>query len=652
MSDIYEEVIHKSRYARWDYTLNSRETWKETVDRVMDYLATKFDLPQDINNELYDAICNKEIMPSMRLMWSAGKSSDKSNLAIFNCSYVAVDDPKVFDEIMFILLNGTGVGFSVDRAEIAKLPVIPDELYDTDTTIIVRDSKLGWATAFRELISLLYSGKVPSWDLSKLRPAGAILKTTGGRASGGEVLGDLFNYTVNLFKASVGRKFTSIDCHGLVCKIAEVVVVGGVRRSALISLSNLSDDRMRHAKSGQWWLERPEYSLANNSAIYTEKPDSETFMREWLALVESKSGERGIFNVEASYNNMPERRQLYLTLKGPTTLGTNPCGEIVLQSKGLCNLSSVIIRKDDTYEDLKRKVKLATILGTLQCMFTKLPYVSKKWVRNLEEERLLGVSLTGIMDHTVMSGSEHRMGFFDTTIDWEDFVTSNTVNNTLADVLRKLNEVATETNIEWADKYDIPHSLAITTVKPEGTVSQLVNSSSGIHPRYSEYYIRTIRQSKKDPLSQFLIDTGIPYEEAEHDSKTIIFSFPIKSPEGAVLVKDVSAIQQMELWMVYKKYWADHNVSCTIYVKDNEWLEVGAWVYKNFDTIGGLAFLPHTSHIYKQAPYTEITKVEYEEACKLMPSTLDWNKLEDYEKEDYTVGAQTLACTGSATCEI
>lgn len=947
--DNYSEVIHKSRYARWDYDNNQREDWADTVDRVVKYFQSKFDLSTDEHEELFTAIHDMDVMPSMRMMWTAGKAADKSNVSIFNCSYTAIDDPKAFDEIMYILLNGTGVGFSVDRSEIVKLPVLPEELYESDSTIVVKDSKLGWASAYRELISLLYSGKIPKWDMSKVRPKGSILKTFGGRSSGPDCLVDLFEYTVNLFKSSLGRRLTSIEVHGLVCKIAEIVVVGGVRRSALISLSNLSDDRMRHAKSGQWWLEHPEYALANNSAIYTEKPAAEMFMREWLSLIESKSGERGIINTEALLGTAPARRKEYFDSNKITKLGTNPCvtgstpiltdqghfpitdfigkevniwngiewsivkpfhtgfndvvrvtlsdgssldctpehefvvvggskvkaqdleintklekfsmptidgtidwydidgysqgfysgdgntglnhswlydtkyscesrlegsfgvengnrktwkhgpmydksfvpingdidycldwlaglcdsdgtvtndkngngiqicstdkqflldtklmltrlgvqakvvsgsiegykslpngrgkkdyfcqttyrlligntdtyhlttlgikfnrlvvhnnkpqrdarrfvyvvsvedrtpedtycftdpknhtgtfngivtgqcGEISLQSQSMCNLSEVVIRKDDTLDDLKRKIRIATILGTLQSTFTNFPYLRKKWSRNIEEERLLGVSLTGIMDHSVMSGGE-----------WSLPQEGNVV--TLEETLMGLKQVAIDTNKEWSERLGINQSVAITCVKPSGTVSQLVNSSSGIHPRYSEYYIRTIRQSVSDPLTQYMIDAGVPNEVSEHDPNTIVFSFPIKSPDGAITADKVSAIDQLELWKVYKEHWAEHTISCTVYVKDDEWLEVGSWVYKNFNSITGISFLPHTSHNYKQAPYQPITKDEYYNLSTI-PLKLDWDILQEYEKADYTTGAKELACAGGS-CSI
>ena len=539
----------------------------------------------------------------------------------------------IFTLLMYILLCGTGVGFSVERQYINNLPEISEEMHETDTTIVVADSKIGWASSFRELVSLLYAGKIPKWDLSKVRPAGAVLKTFGGRASGPEPLDELFNYTVNLFKSAVGRKFNSIECHGLVCKIAEIVVVGGVRRSALISLSNLTDQRMAHAKSGQWWVDHPEHALANNSVAFTETPDIESFMRFWLDLVESKSGERGIFNRVASENaaGRSGRRDEY------NDFGTNPCSEIILRDRQFCNLSEVIIRSEDTFESLKEKVKIATILGTLQATLTDFRYLSKKWKDNTEEEALLGVSLTGIMDHKVMSGSMSH---------WK---VSPEEELSLGDILEDLKEVAVETNKEWAERLGINQSVSITCVKPSGTVSQLVDSASGIHPRYSKYYIRTVRADKKDPLARAMIEQGFYVEDdVMKPDSTYIFSFPMKAPNTAVFRDDRNAIQQLEHWLTYQRYWCEHKPSVTVYVKENEWMEVGAWVYKHFDEISGVSFLPHSDHNYKQAPYQEISEEEYKEWLDKMPEDMDFAIT---EIEDNTEVMQTLACVGGV-CDV
>ena len=592
-----------------------------------------------------DAILGLETMPSMRSLMVAGEAGERCNVSTYNCSYVAVDNLKVFDEAMYVLMSGTGVGFSVERQYINRLPEIAEEFHETDTTIVVADSKIGWAKAYRELLSMLSNGQVPKWDVSKVRPAGAPLKTFGGRASGSEPLVDLFEFSVEVFKRAAGRKLTSIECHDLMCKVADIVVVGGVRRSALISLSNLTDERMRVAKSGQWWVDNPQRALANNSISYTEKPDMGIFMKEWEALYESKSGERGIFNREAAKRAAEKSGR-----RDPdyNDYGTNPCSEIILRSKQFCNLSEVVVRASDTFDDLKRKVRLATILGTLQSTLTNFRYLSSVWKRNTEEERLLGVSLTGIMDHPFLSGEAPRIESYERHSGQEPAI----YEYILEDVLQELKEVAIETNKEWAEKLGIPQSVAITCVKPSGTVSQLVDSASGIHPRYSEYYIRTVRQDKKDPLAQMMVDAGFPYEDdVMKPDSTYVFSFPMKAPEGSVKRNDRTAIEQLELWKVYQEAWCEHKPSITVYVKEEEWMEVGAWVYREFNSVSGVSFLPHSEHSYKQAPYQEITKEEYDELTKTMPSQVDFTKLIDFEKEDTTIGMKEYACTGGA-CEI
>ena len=544
---------------------------------------------------------------------------------MYNCSYLAVDDIKAFDEAMFILLCGTGVGFSVERQYVSKLPEVP-QLFESETNIVVKDSKEGWAKALRQMIALLYSGEVPTWDVSRVRPAGAPLKTFGGRASGPAPLVDLFNFAITTFRGAQGRKLSSIEVHDIMCKIGEVVVVGGVRRSAMISLSNLSDDRMRHAKSGQWWENNPQRALANNSVAYTEKPDAMSFMREWMSLAESGSGERGIFNREANQKKAAENGRR----NADADFGTNPCSEITLLSQQFCNLTECVVRSTDTVEDLERKVRLATILGTIQSTYTKFPYLRKKWIDNTEAERLLGVSMTGIMDNPLMT----------------------TKNKGLASTLEHLRSVAVATNAEWAEKFGIPVAAAITCVKPSGTVSQLVDSASGIHARHSPYYIRTVRGDNKDPMTQFMIDQGIPNEpEAFKPDQTTVFSFPVKAPPKAVVTADLTAIEQLEMWLMYQRHWCEHKPSVTINVKSDEWFEVGAFVYKHFDEMSGVSFLPFSEHTYQQAPYQDIGKSDYNEMLKFMPKSIDWEKLNEYEQEDNTAGSQTFACSGDV-CEI
>ena len=620
----YQSFIHKSRYAKY-FDGKGREHWDETVERYMNNVVRPVAGDDSYINQIRDAILGLEIMPSMRAMMTAGPALERDNTAGYNCSYLPVDDPKSFDEAMYILLCGTGVGFSVERQYVSKLPEVP-MLYDSDTTIVVKDSKEGWAKAFRQVLALLWAGEIPKWDISKVRPAGARLKTFGGRASGPAPLVELFNFAVSAFKNAQGRKLSSIECHDLMCFIGQIVVVGGVRRSAMISLSNLSDDRMRHAKSGQWWETAAHRALANNSVSYTEKPDIETFMREWTALVESKSGERGVFNREASKKQAAK----YGRRDATYDFGTNPCSEIILRPYQFCNLTECVVRATDIIEDLERKVRLATILGTIQSSYTKFPYLRKVWQKNTEEERLLGVSLTGIMDNPLMTAK----------------------NKGLEKTLEHLRKVAVATNAEWANRLGIPVSAAITCVKPSGTVSQLVDSASGIHARHSPYYIRTVRGDNKDPLTQFMKDQGIPHEPCvfKGDSTTV-FSFPQKSPDHAVTRNDMTAIEQLETWLTYQRHWCEHKPSVTISVRDHEWLEVGAFVYKYFDEMSGVSFLPHSDHTYQQAPYQDCTKSEYEELLFLMPDRIDWSKLSEYEQEDNTVSMQTMACSGDA-CEI
>jgi len=619
----YQSFIHKSRYAKY-FDGYGRESWDDTVTRYStNVISDKVDA--DTKYEIEQAILGLEIMPSMRAMMTAGPALDRDNTAGYNCSYLPVDDPKSFDEAMYILLCGTGVGFSVERQYIKKLPEVP-QLFESDTTVVVKDSKEGWAKAFRQVLALLWAGEIPKWDVSRVRPAGARLKTFGGRASGPAPLVELFNFAVSTFKNAQGRKLSSIECHDLMCFIGQIVVVGGVRRSAMISLSNLSDDRMRHAKSGQWWETAAHRALANNSVSYTEKPDIETFMREWTALVESKSGERGVFNREASKKQAAK----YGRRDSDYDFGTNPCSEIILRPYQFCNLTECVVRATDTIEDLERKVRLATILGTIQSTYTKFPYLRKVWRDNTEAERLLGVSLTGIMDNPLLT----------------------TKNKGLDETLTYLRQVAVTTNAEWADRLGIPVSAAISCVKPSGTVSQLVDSASGIHARHSRFYIRTVRGDNKDPLTQFMKDQGIPHEPCVFKGDTTtVFSFPQKSPNKAITRNDMTAIEQLEMWLAYQRNWCEHKPSVTISVRDHEWLDVGAFVYKHFDEMSGVSFLPHSDHTYQQAPYQDCTEREYKELFKLMPKRIDWSKLSEYEQEDNTVAMQTMACSGDV-CEI
>ena len=629
----YQQFIHLSRYSRWLPEEGRRETWDETIARYFGFFKEHlkemcdYDLDTKTKNELEEAILDTRVMPSMRCLMTAGPALKKENIAGYNCSYVAIDRVASFDEILYVLMNGTGVGFSVERQYTAKLPVVAEEFYMSDTVIQVADSKLGWAKAFKELIGMLYIGQIPKWDMSKVRPAGAPLKTFGGRASGPDPLESLFNFCVTTFKGAAGRKLTSLECHDIVCKIAEIVVVGGVRRSALISLSNLSDDRMRHAKSGQWWEQNGQRALANNSACYSEKPDIGIFMDEWKSLYDSKSGERGIFNRESA--NKMAAKNGRRTIDGHE-FGTNPCSEIILRDREFCNLSEAVIRVGDTKDSLKKKVELATILGTFQSTLTNFKYVSNMWKKNCSEERLLGVSLTGIMDSPLTNGKEDG----------------------LEELLEELREVAVETNKKWAKKLGISRATAITCVKPSGTVSQLTDAASGIHARHNPYYIRTVRGDKKDPLTKMMVDAGFPVEDdVMNPTHTSVFSFPMKVDENSVFRTDMSAIEQLELWLTYQKHWCEHKPSVTISVKEHEWMEVGAWVYENFDEVSGISFLPFSEHTYQQAPYQDIDKDTYTELYARMPDTVDWSLLPEFEKEDNTSGGRELACS-AGVCEV
>lgn len=630
----YQQVIAKSRYSRWIEEEKRRETWEETVERYVDNVVapavnkmypTDEDKYLTLNKEIREAILNLEVLPSMRMLMTAGEALNRDNMAGYNCSFIAIDSPRAFDEILYILTCGTGVGFSCETKFVNKLPDVAEEFHDTDTTIVVADSRIGWASAFRELISLLYAGKIPRIDVTRVRAKGERLKTFGGRASGPQPLIDLFDYSVRMFRGAAGRKLTDREVHGLVCKIGEVVVVGGVRRSALISLSDLSSARMATAKSGDWGQKHPEYALANNSAVYENKPTVGEFLEEWTSLYESKSGERGIY-----YRKGVKQKTAALGKRDADLIvGTNPCAEIALRSAGLCNLSEVVARPDDDLESLKRKTRIAAIIGTIQSTYTDFRYVRNIWKRNAEEERLLGVSLTGIYDNEALSMADYATAW-----------------------LPELREHAVEVNAEFAEKLGINPAAAVTCVKPSGTVSQLVNSASGIHPRHSRYYIRSIRQDNKDPMTQFLKDQGIPSEPCVlKGDTTTVFYFPVASPEGSVVRSEISPRDHLELWSVYNTHWAEHQVSITVSVAEDQWVDTAAWVYDNFDNLSGVSFLPYDGGSYKQAPYQEVSKEEYEALLAEMPKELDWSKLSDYEKEDSTTGSRELACVG-LSCEI
>ena len=640
----YQNFIALSRYARWLPDENRREVWSETVDRYMSFMENhlqekhSYSMPSNLKEDIYKHITDLQTMPSMRALMTAGPALDRCHVAGYNCSYLPVDSPRAFDECMYILMCGTGVGFSVERENVDKLPVVNEHFEDSSTEIKVGDSRSGWAKALREWIAMLYVGQIPLLNVDDVRPAGARLKTFGGRASGPAPLVDLFNFCIEIFKGAAGRRLYPVECHDIMCKIGEVVVVGGVRRSALISLSNLGDDQMRHAKSGQWWENEGQRALANNSVAYKGKIDMETFMREWLSLVQSKSGERGIFNRKSA----KEQAMRNGRRKTDYAFGCNPCSEIILRPYQFCNLSEVVVRAEDTIETLKEKVRIATLLGTFQSTLTNFKYLRKIWKDNTEEERLLGVSLTGIMDSKLLNDYntiylEDGQQVFD--------------DSRIGDILKDLKQVAIDTNKEIAKTLGIPQSTAITCVKPSGTVSQLVDSASGIHARHSKYYIRTVRGDNKDPLTEFMKSVGIPNEpDVMKPDSTTVFSFPMKAPDGATTRNDLSAVDQLRMWQAFQKHWCEHKPSVTISVRENEWLHVGAWVYENFDDISGISFLPHSDHTYAQAPYQDVEYDEYTALLDKMPD-IDWNLLTSYEKDDTTSGAKELACT-AGTCEV
>jgi ribonucleoside-diphosphate reductase alpha chain len=631
----YENFIALSRYAKWVESEGRRETWGETVDRYFSFMTNHLKtnhnyIPNEkLVAELKEFVFERNVMPSMRSVMTSGAALERDNVAGYNCAFLPVDSPRSFDETMYVLMCGTGVGFSVEYKYINKLPPVPEKLEKSDTVIVVEDSKQGWAKAYRELLALLWTGHIPAIDVSKVRPAGARLKTMGGRSSGPQPLVNLFDFTIAKFKNATGRNLKPIECHDIMCKIGEVVVVGGVRRSAMISLSNINDIEMAQAKSGNWWEQSPQRALSNNSVAYSRKPEMEQFIAEWKSLYDSKSGERGIYNVAAA-----QAQAAKFGRRDPDIhYGTNPCSEIILRPYQFCNLSEVVLRENDTKKDIQRKVELATILGTWQSTLTDFKYLRKIWKDNTEEERLLGVSLTGQFGHKFMSGKEDLIS--------------------LEAFLMTLREKARETNREESGKIGIPESAAITCVKPSGTVSQLVGVSSGMHPWHSPYYIRTVRGSKGDPISTFLKEVGIPVEDdVMKPNDTYVFSFPVKAPEGAIVRNDLTAIEHLNIWLIYQRAWCEHKPSITVSVKEDEWMEVGAWVYKNFDEVSGISFLPHSEHTYKQAPYQEVDKAEYDALVAKMPNNIRWEDLSFYETEDGTSPSATLACSSDGNCEL
>ena len=624
--DQYQQFIHKSRYARWLPEEKRRESWHETVNRYVGFWKDRGQIDEKTALKLFNAIHNLEVMPSMRCMMTAGVALDKDNVAGYNCSYLHIDSPRSFDELMYVLMCGTGVGFSVERNYINKLPEIAESFHKTDSVIVVSDSKIGWASAFRELIAMLYAGKIPQWDISRVRGSGERLKTFGGRASGPEPLVDLFNFCIEVFQKAKGRKLTSVECHDIVCKIADIVVVGGVRRSALISLSNLSDQRMAKAKSGQWWIDEGHRALANNSVAYTEKPDFQSFLAEMQTMYESKAGERGIFSRVAARKIAGRNGRRDNTYE----FGTNPCSEIILRSNQFCNLSEIVVRADDTLETLKAKSEIAAIIGTLQATLTDFRYLRNCWKKNTEEEALLGVSMTGIMDHYLLSKGDSP-----DLVKW----------------LEEIRDVAVDTNEKWAKKLGIAQSAAVTAVKPSGTVSQLVDSASGIHPRFSKHYIRRVRSDKKDPLAVFMEASGFPVEQDVMSPSSSVFSFPVKAPDTSVTVEQVGAMEQLQLWKAYQNHWCEHKPSITVYYTDDEFLQVAQWIWDNFDICSGISLLPFSDHVYQQAPYEDITAEKYDELLAAMPQGVSWDDLENHEQEDNTTGSQELACVGGS-CEI
>jgi len=627
----YNTFIAKSRYSRYLDDKGRREHWGETVSRYFDFMTKNlkekndYTLTPELRAELEDAVKHLDVVPSMRAVMTAGAALERQNVAAFNCSYLPIDDPKAFDEAMYILLCGTGVGFSVEQQYVKQLPEVPDQLYDSQTTIVVSDSKEGWAKSLRQLLALLYSGEVPKFDLSKVRPAGARLKTFGGRASGAKPLEDLFKFVISKFRTATGRKLSSLECHDILCKIGEVVVVGGVRRSAMISLSDLADDKMAHAKAGAWWDGQGQRALANNSATYLEKPGIGQFMREWTSIYESHSGERGIFNRDASQKQAAKNGRRDATYD----FGTNPCSEIILRPYQFCNLSSCIVRSTDTVESLERKIKLATILGTFQATLTNFPYLRKIWQKNTEEEALLGVSMTGILDNALLNNPD---------------------DPELPKRLERLRDVAINTNLEYSGLVGINQSVAVTAVKPEGTVSQLCSTASGIHPQHSRFYIRRVRADNKDPLTQFMIQSGFVAEPCVmKPESTTVFSFPVKVADGALLREELSAIQHLKLWLLFQRHYCEHKPSVTISVKEHEWMEVGSWVYEHFDEVTGVSFLPMDGGTYRQAPYEECTEEQYNQLRLLVPEEVNWDNFKEYD--DNVEGAQTLSCTAGG-CEI
>lgn len=626
-SNPYAEFIFYQMYSRWIDKLGRRETWIETVDRFMDFMKANMGDKLSIQEyrDIRLGILNQDICPSMRLFWSAGEPCRKSNVWAYNCSYIAPTKLQDFGEIMYILMCGAGLGFAVESENVQQLPQIKKQIGGKLKTHVVKDSKEGWADAFVLALNTWFSGKDIEFDYSKVRPAGARLKTAGGRASGPQPLINLMNFTKEKILAKQGRRLSNIDVHDIVCQIGLIVVAGGVRRSALISLSELEDVEMRDAKKGQFYLTQPQRSMSNNSAIYDDKPTAEQFLDEWTALIKSKSGERGIYNRGSLAKQVPPRR--WETLKNQPQPGLNPCGEINLRSKQFCNLTSIVVRGNDTEESLRRKMELATILGTYQATLTNFGYLSKDWKKNCEEECLLGVSITGYYDSELVRNDQ---------------------------VLQMLRDVGVETNKKYAERFGINQSAAITCVKPHGNSSQMLDTASGMHPRYAPYYIRRVRVSRTDPMLKLAKDQGVPHfpevGQTEDNATTFVLEFPVKSPTNSVFKKEVSALELIKEWKRLKQNFTEHNPSVTISVGEDEWIKISNFIYENWDCVGGLSFLPRSNHVYKLSPYQEIDRDEYEKRIKVL-GKLDFAKLAYYEQQDNTIGAKELACV-SGGCEI
>jgi ribonucleoside-diphosphate reductase alpha chain len=632
---LYQQVIFKTRYARWVEEEGRRENWDETVKRYCDYFEDHLKekhshkIPRKVLKEVYDSIYNLEVMPSMRTLMTSGKALESAEVANYNCAFLVVDAVRAFSEHMYVLMCGAGSGFSVERRFTEKLPEVPEELHPSDTTIIVADSRKGWCAAYNQYLNLLFAGNIAKVNVDKVRKEGTRLKTFGGYASGPGPLLDLFKHTEEIFRGAQGRQLRPIEVFSIMCYIAQIVVVGGVRRSATIALFDKDDIEMRTAKSGYWFNDpkRKHYAMANISAVFETKPAAAEFMDIWRDLVASKAGEPGILNRKALWEGAEAIGRATRYEDGSRIpYGVNPCSEIVLQPYSFCNLTGAAIRPEDTLEDIKKKVRVATIIGTWQATVTDFDYLRKVWQSNVEDERLLGVCLAGIMDHPVLSQTTEE------SARWEN----------------ELRELAWEVNKSIAEDIGINTTASVTAIKPAGNSGELYDVASGIHPRYAPYYIRSIRQSNGDPMTEFLKATGIPHEVSVQNARDSIFYFPVKSPEGAICAKDRTAIQQLEHWLHMKRNYATHTISATVYVREHEWIAVGAWVYDNFNEVTGLSFLPYDDHIYQQAPYTPCSAEDYEKARGKMPEEIDWSLLKHFEQSDSTTVSQEFACTGGS----